>query len=75
MISHDQAQLLASERLDGPLSAADAEALATHLLTCADCRAFMNTVSPGSGPSTRTGNRRFLIRARYLVRAVSSWPM
>jgi len=50
MISHDQAQLLASERLDGPLSAADAEALATHLLTCADCRAFarqMEAISVG----------------------------
>ena len=40
MISHDQAQMLASERLDAPLSSQDAEALATHLLTCADCRSF-----------------------------------
>ena len=32
---------------------------------------------PGAGraPSMLTGNRRFFTRARYLVRAVSSWPM
>ena len=40
MISHDRAEELISARLDAPLSAADHQALHTHLATCPTCRAF-----------------------------------
>jgi hypothetical protein len=40
MISHDRAQELLSDRLDGPLSLSDARALQDHLRGCAHCRAM-----------------------------------
>ncbi len=40
MISHDRAQLLLSERLDGPLSLGDARELQGHLVGCLACREF-----------------------------------
>ena len=36
---------------------------------------WIDVPGAGSAPSTLTGNNRFLTRPRYLVRAVSSWPM
>lgn len=40
MISHDRAQELLSERLDGPLALSDARALQEHLAACSHCRAL-----------------------------------
>ena len=40
MISHDRAQLLLAQRLDGPLSLGEARELQNHLVACLDCRQF-----------------------------------
>ena len=40
MISHERAQHLLSDRLDGPLALGDARELQTHLIACLECRQF-----------------------------------
>ncbi|HYO29101.1 MAG TPA: zf-HC2 domain-containing protein, partial [Thermomicrobiales bacterium] len=49
MNAHERAQLLLSERLDGPLSLADARELQAHLVSCQACRGFADEMERLTG--------------------------
>jgi hypothetical protein len=56
-------------------SARPIQSLAERISPASSAPSITGVPGAGGGPSMLTGSRRFLMRPRYFVRAVSSWPM